>query len=382
MPRHSPTVPWRSVSFTTSTDPVWGVPPRRYPGALPERTDVLIVGGGITGVSLLHWLQGRADVVLVERDRLAAGASGRNAGFLLAGVAACHAVAARRYGRERAAALRAFTVENHAQLAEALAGRARMYRQLGSSIQAGSPGEALDLEESEALLREDGFDARWDGGRLWNPGDGELDPLEAVYVLASDAPAGAIREGVGVHELHPTAAGVHVLAGGSECLAGAVILATNAYTAQLLPEVPVSPVRAQMAATAPEARIVAERPTYADRGYQYWRQLSDGRVLVGGYRDRAVEDEVGYDAVPTPRLQSYMDRHLHDLGVKAAVTHRWAGIMGFTEDEIPIVGRERSLPNIWICAGYTGHGLAFAFHSAKRLAEALTGSRPTTGLLP
>ena len=321
-------------------------------------------------------------MVLVERDRLAAGASGHNAGFLLAGVAACHAVAARRYGRERAAALRAFTVENHAQLAEALAGRARMYRRRGSYTQARSPGEASDLEESETLLREDGFDARWDGVRLWNPGDGELDPLEAVHVLASDAPAGAVREGVAVHELHATAAGVHVLAGGSECLAGAVILATNAYTAQLVPEVPISPVRAQMAATGPEARIVAERPTYADRGYQYWRQLSDGRVLVGGYRDRAVEDEVGYEAVPTPRLQGYLDQHLRDLGVGAAVTHRWAGIMGFTDDEMPIVGRERGSPNVWICGGYTGHGLAFTFHSAKRLAEALTGSRAATDLLP
>jgi formamidopyrimidine-DNA glycosylase len=64
--------------------PAWGVAPRRRAGRLPQRADVLIVGGGITGVSLLHWLRGRADTVLVERDRLAAGASGRNAGFLVA----------------------------------------------------------------------------------------------------------------------------------------------------------------------------------------------------------------------------------------------------------------------------------------------------------
>lgn len=367
---------------TWSGEPVWGAPPREYAGALPARADVLVIGGGITGVGLLWWLRGQADVVLVERDHLAAGASGRNAGFLLEGVAACHAVAARRYGRERAAALRAFTAATHDLLAEALAGRAAGYRRLGSFVEAGAPDEARDLEESAALLREDGFDVRWDGSRLDNPRDGELDPVEAVRVLAADAPGGAIREGVAVDALEPSAAGVRVHAGGAECDAGAVVLATNAYTALLVPEVPISPVRAQMAATGPDARRLVERPTYADRGYQYWRQRSDGRVLIGGYRDRALEEEVGYDAVTTPTLQAYLDRHLHRLGAAAPVTHRWAGIMGFTADELPIVGPLPGVPNVWASAGYNGHGLAFAFHCARRLAGALTGSRPATGLLP
>src|SRR5438105_4935621 len=55
--------------------PVWGLAARTHPGELPARVGILIVGGGITGVSLLYWLRGR-DVLLVERDRLAAGASG------------------------------------------------------------------------------------------------------------------------------------------------------------------------------------------------------------------------------------------------------------------------------------------------------------------
>lgn len=170
-----------------------------------------------------------------------------------------------------------------------------------------------------------------------------------------------------------------MLGGNSECLAGAVILATNPYSRRLVPGAPISPARAQMAATAREAHVTAERPAYADRGYQYWRQLSDGRLPVGGYRDRAVEEEV--DAEPTLRVQGYLDEHLCDLGVRATVTHRWVGIMGFTEDELPIVGKQPTTPNVWMCAGCTGHGLGFAFHCAKRLAEALTGCRPATGLL-
>jgi gamma-glutamylputrescine oxidase len=83
--------------------PFWAPPAERYPGRLPARTDVLVVGGGITGVSLLHHLRNRRlHATLVERDHLAAGASGRNAGFLLAGVAENYAAAVRTYGRSQA----------------------------------------------------------------------------------------------------------------------------------------------------------------------------------------------------------------------------------------------------------------------------------------
>src|ERR1700716_1272779 len=89
---------------TRLSTPFWPRPPERYPGRLPARADVLIIGGGITGVSLLHHLAQRSmQGVLVERHHIAAGASGRNAGFLLAGVAENYARAVSRYGRSVAA---------------------------------------------------------------------------------------------------------------------------------------------------------------------------------------------------------------------------------------------------------------------------------------
>jgi glycine/D-amino acid oxidase-like deaminating enzyme len=332
-----------------------------------------VIGGGITGVSLLHWLRGRADAVLVERDRLAAGASGRNAGFLLAGVAACYAAAVRTFGRGRARSIWGFTVETHDLLAEALDGHEVGYRRPGSEILPAGSEEALDLAASAELLREDGFEASWDGKRLLNPRDGELDPVRAVSALASHAPEGAIREGVQVDAIEPSAGGVRVHAGGRECLAGAVVLATNAYTNLLLPEIGIAPVRAQMLGTAAEPRRLVARPTYSDRGFRYWRQLADGRLLAGGFRNHALDEEVGHQAVPTARIQALLEKEVRRLGASAPVTHRWAGIMGFTADELPLVGEVPGRPGVHLCGGYSGHGMGFAFQCARQLADQLTG---------
>jgi glycine/D-amino acid oxidase-like deaminating enzyme len=334
---------------------------------------VLVVGGGITGVSLLYWLRGRVDAVLVERHHLAAGASGRNAGFLLAGVAACYAEAVRRFGRERARAIWGFTVETHDLLSEALREHGIGYRRAGSEILPAGPEETEDLAASAELLREDGFEASWDGRRLLNPRDGELDPVLTVSALAALAPVDSIREGVTVEGIEASPAGVRVHAGGRECLAGSVVLATNAYTNLLLPEIEIAPVRAQMLATGPDPRRLVERPTYAERGFRYWRQLGDRRLLVGGFRHHALEEEVGHDATPTPGIQALLDAETRRLGGRAPVTHRWAGIMGFTKDQLPFVGPLPGRPGVWLCGGYSGHGMGFAFQCARDLAERLTG---------
>nr|MDQ6919780.1 FAD-binding oxidoreductase [Candidatus Dormibacteraeota bacterium] len=346
-----------------SGTPIWGIRPTRQPGVptavLPESCDVLVVGGGITGLALVHWLRGRAGAVLVERDRIGAGASGRNAGFLLAGVSSCYAVAVRRYGRARAAALWQFTADTHDLLAAALDGRASAYRRLGGVTQAGGPEERLDLAESADLLGDDGFPVEHREGRLVNPRDGELDPVEALEIFAADAAPGIIREGVEVVGLETGQGGVRVHSLGGACRAGVVVLATNAYTPLLVPGVGIRPIRAQVAATAPSSHRLVDRPTYADRGFQYWRQLIGGRVLAGGYRDRDLEHEVGYDTRPSRLVQEYLTAHLRALGAGTQITHRWAGIMGFTPDALPLVGCLPDLPNVYFAVGFTGGGMGY-----------------------
>jgi gamma-glutamylputrescine oxidase len=352
--------------------PFWPRPDEHYPGELPERADVLVIGGGITGVSLMHHLGQRAiDAVLVERRHLASGASGRNAGFLLAGVADCYSEAVRIFGRSRTRDIWNMTIENHIEEIEAVARHKIGHRRKGSEILAASEQEAAQLAESAQLMTEDGFDCTWDGSRLTNPGDGEVAPSLLVGAFARQAPPGSIREGVEVTAIQPGNGDVLVRAGEKECRAGSVILATNAYTPQLLPQVPIQPRRAQMLASEPEAARLVERPTYSNFGYRYWRQLPSGEILVGGWRNTAYDIEVGYDERPTAPIQSHLEAHLRELGADGEVTHRWAGTMGFTKSGLPLIGPVDDMPNVYLCAGYNGHGMGFAFMSAKQLVESL-----------
>lgn len=332
--------------------------------------DVLVIGGGISGVSLLcHLARRRIDAVLVERSHLAAGASGRNAGFLLAGVATNYAEAVRAYGRDKARDVWELTSENHDRMIETIKGQDVGYRRLGSIILPDSEDETQQLVESAELLQEDGFQARWDGTRLINPRDGEVDPAALVAAIARQIKPGSIREGVEVVGLDPRRNGVVVTTAENSCEAGIVILATNAYTPRLVSKVKIQPTRAQILASEPAAKAIVDRPTYSHFGYRYWRQLPSGEVLVGGWRDTSMETELTDVDEPTNEIQDQLDKGLGDLGVTGRVTHRWAGIMGFTESGLPFTGPVDGMRNTYICAGFNGHGMGFAFISAKHVVE-------------
>jgi glycine/D-amino acid oxidase-like deaminating enzyme len=318
-----------------------------------------------------HLAKRRVSAVLVEAQHLAFGASGRNAGFLLAGVADCYAEAVRIFGRSKAREVWQVTDENHDRMIEAVAGVDVGYRRLGSATFASGDEERARLEESAQMLRDDGFAAHWDGSRLLNPRDGEVDPAAVVGTLAGRLRGGAIREGVEVTAIEPAGEEVTVRAGESACRAGVVVLATNGYTSLLLPQVKIQPTRAQMLASAPLSREVCDVPTYSHFGYRYWRQLPSGEVLIGGWRDTSMDSEVGYDDQPTDQIQEHLDRKLEEMSPGAEVTNRWAGIMGFTETGLPLVGPVDGMKNVYTCAGFNGHGMGFAFISAMNLVEML-----------
>ena len=121
-------------------------------------------------------------------------------------------------------------------------------------------------------------------------------------------------------------------------------------------------------------------PTYANWGYQYWRQTQDGRLVMGGWRDLDLDGETGFETRPTPRIQAAIEQGLRDLVPEGvAIEHRWAGTMGFARDGRPLIGWLDASHHLAICAGFTGHGMGMAAACTQDLAELLS-FRPAPGI--
>lgn len=355
--------------------------------------DLLILGGGITGTAAAYFLAARGcRVALVERDVLASGATGRNAGFLLCGVANTYSVAVKSHGRDRARQLWALSRDNHTLL-RGLVESERidcLYARRGSTTLALSEQEAKALGRSASQLAEDGFRAEFlddtavarafPGGGflagLHHPDDGEIHPARFVRGLAKAAEARGTRiyERTPVSRIVPGPDSVTLETPHGRLSAAMLLLAANAWTGLLHPyfDGAIVGMRGQMFATEPCPERVIPNPVYVDFGFEYFRQLPDGRILAGGGRRASLDTELTYVDRPTDKVQGAIESFLHSCfpatrGLR--VTHRWAGIMGFSCDELPNVGPVPGSVNTYVAAGYHGHGLGYAVIAAKAATE-------------
>jgi glycine/D-amino acid oxidase-like deaminating enzyme len=137
-----------------------------------------------------------------------------------------------------------------------------------------------------------------------------------------------------------------------------------------------------MLVTEPLRERLFERPHYARDGFDYWQQLADGRLAVGGRRDASLATENTAVDATTPTIQRELDALAAELaGRPVMVTHRWAGIWGETPDRLPLVGRLPGRKRVWIAAGYSGHGNVLGLACGDLVARALLGEqRPELGL--
>ena len=365
---------------------------------------VAVVGGGMTGASLAWFLRelGR-EVVLLESGVLAGGASGRNAGFVITGLGEHYANSIRTYGESDA---REIWRINHANvdLVEQVVRDAKLadacgYARRGGLTIARSPQEWDVLQESARLQNRDGFGGTlvpaddlnerlqsvgFAGGIL-QPRDGEINSARFVRGLARAAESHGVR----VFESSPVRAIVREGGRWRLALPGAtvgaehVVVAANAWARSLSPYLAAHtfPVRAQVLATDVLRHPGFDLPVYCDYGYEYWRGY-EGRAIVGGERpaDRAAEytDEDALNPKVQAGLLSFLSEHFPTA--RPVVTHRWSGIMCFSEDGLPIVGALPEGPNLWCAAGFTGHGFGYAQVSARWIAEAIL--RGKDGIAP
>jgi gamma-glutamylputrescine oxidase len=345
--------------------------------------DVCVVGLGGSGLAAVHaLLDAGARVVGITAREVAGGAAGRNGGFLLAGLADFHHVAVELHGRERAAALYRHTVEQIARMHQETPTAVRL---VGSLRIAADDDEARDCGAQLEAMNSDGLPVEAysgdEGSGLLIPSDGVYHPLLRCRLLAREA----TDRGARLYERTPAVEfdrrGVRT--GEGRVLCSAIIVTVDGALDTLIPELRgrVRSARLQMLGTAPELPVRFSRPVYTRWGYDYWQQLPDGRVLLGGQRDQEMEREWTFDATPTPEIQERLERLLRGrLGVAAPVTHRWAATVSYSGTRLPLLEEVRD--GLFVSGAYSGTGNVLGAVCGRAAAElALTGRSEVARLI-
>jgi glycine/D-amino acid oxidase-like deaminating enzyme len=320
-------------------------------------TDVCVIGLGGSGLTaVLELLRLGQRVIGIDAAWVGAGAAGRNGGFLLSGLACFHHEAVSLFGRERSARLYRRTISELDRMCEETP---VAIRRVGSLRVAEDIHETEDCISQLQAMRADGLPVEEyhgpEGHGLLFPLDGAFDPLLRCRILAEIAR----EEGAQLYECTratSVAPGVvHTPTGRISC--HHVIVAVDGHLRRILPEVrsAVRNVRLQMLATEPVPDVHIARPVYARYGYDYWQQLPDGRMVIGGWRDRTFDTEWTDDIDVTEPVQLGLESILHHrIGVHASVSHRWAGIVGYTATGLPLIRQVHS--GVWAVGGYCGVG--------------------------
>jgi gamma-glutamylputrescine oxidase len=363
--------------------PYWleDVDPARADPRHEGRVDVAIVGAGVTGCSAaLKLAEAGLRVRVHDQRRVAEGASGRNGGFALRGGATRYDIARETYGRDQARGLWEWT-ERALDRMESLAGDS--LARIGSLRLAADEEEREDIRLEYEAMREDGIAAEWIDdlpphlssfhGAIEHPGDGSLQPARFVRGLAARAAAAGaeIRELDRVDDV-------------ASLDAQHVVVATDGYGHGLVPELAdaIWPTRGQVIVSEPLDRVLYDRPHYARQGFDYWQQLPNRRLVLGGFRDVSIMDELTDVEETTPVIQASLEKFMGELiGETPRISHRWAGIFGLTQDMLPLVGRVPGRNGLWVAAGYSGHGNVLGFACGELVASAILGeASPQLGL--
>ena len=266
------------------------------------------------------------------------------------------------------------------RLAE-LAGDA--FRRTGSLRLAADRDEATALRAEYEALRADGFEAEWrpepDGrlagrfhGAIFHPRDGSIHPARWVRGLALRA----AEAGANICEHDPVATV-------DELEAGHVVIATDGYTRGLLEQLDraVRPTRGQVIVTEPLDAEYFACPHYARYGYEYWQQTEDLRLVLGGFRDSALEGEITAEEATTPGIQTRLEAFACELlGRAPKITHRWSGIFGVTHDSLPLAARSPGAPASGSRAATQATATCSGSRAVTWLRERSSNSRPRNWL--
>jgi gamma-glutamylputrescine oxidase len=360
-----------------------------------RRADVVIVGGGFTGLSAAaHLAKAGADVALIDANRLGDGASGRNGGQLGTGHRTSLDELEAVVGWARAKALFDLAEEAKAHLLEfaathgieidympgqlSVAHKKRYvedYRKYADYMRerAGYPHITfMDFDETARRLGS----TRYYGGTR-DTGTGHINPLKLLIGTARVASqAGAhLFENTKATGIRSNGGKVEVSTPSGMIAADKGFIAVNAYGDNLEPvsAAHVMPIGSFIGATVPlpaDTPVLPGGEAVDDSRFvvRYFRKSPDNRLLFGGREIYAVKD---------PRdIHIHIRRQISEVypALKdVEITHGWGGFVGITVPRRPFV--REVMPNVIATGGYSGHGVMLSNFMGKLYAETVAGNR-------
>lgn len=323
--------------------------------------DLIVVGGGIVGLSTavsFEKMFPRAKILILERGILPSGASTKNAGFACFGTAGEILDDLSLMPEEAVWQTVKMRWQGLRMLKERIGIRKLGYEELGgfelffhegefeqvvSKLDALNKRVKTELGLSRCFVVEDHRNTPFSGlkAMIGNRFEGQIDTGKMMTALQSLCASKGVTMLNGVLVESFEDAGQKVILGTS---AGTfeskrLVVATNGFARRLLGIPGVEPARAQILVTSEVQNLDIQGTYHFDRGYYYFRNV-DSRILLGGGRNLALEDEKTEDNSLNINIQNALERVLTEkilAGRKFSVEHRWTGIMGVGDEKKPII---------------------------------------------
>jgi len=376
--------------------PLWQ-PPSLIPvlpeRPLPEQVDVLIVGGGYTGLAAARETASAGlDTLVLEAGPLGTGCSGRNGGQVAYSFKPSFADLSSRHGAARAHAIcrEAFAAISHLRALARVedfdwrecggfygAHTARHFEVMAREAQSQPSGleQRIEVVPRSEQHREIASDF-YHGGCVY-PDDASVDPMKLLLALLRRAQerGAAVQDRCRVQALDTSSAGFDVLTSRGIVRARKVLMATNGYSGALSGwhRRRVIPIGSYQIATEslglervrsliPMGRNISD----TRRVVVYYRPSADGeRIVFGGRAALAERDPLAC----VVRLRSMMARIFPELS-RVAIDHAWVGWVAYTFDTMPHLGKRGEL---YHCMGYCGQGVPLAPYFGMRIGQQMAG---------
>jgi glycine/D-amino acid oxidase-like deaminating enzyme len=365
-----------------------------------HETDVVIVGGGITGcIAAYRLASAGVRVVLIDAARIGRGSTAASTALLMQEPDADFGRLAARYGTSGARAIWQMSRQAVRALIRTLARlpgapdvqrrpslyvtrRADQVRELRQELtarhRAGLAGDWLTPERVQRLAGIDG------AGGILTRGNAQVDPYRACLAFARAAQhAGAsLHEHTRARIIRSHASGIDVDTGRARIAAATIVVATGYATPDFRPlagrfrlsdtyvvgTAPLAHARRQAIGLADVMLWDTERP------YHYARWTASHRLLFGGH-DRPHTRKTTAATIACRVATLVAELHeWYPAARDARVEYAWEGLFATTPDGLPYIGPHRRYPRHLFALGYGGNGMTFAFLAAQIITRMIQGT--------